>query len=339
MNNSKSLFLDAECLSDPGFVQGRCQLGIQFIAVLFINNLISKGVVIPWKSDEDRDRSSKYLCQVLAGLAIWRLTMIKIVDLSLKIKYYSLNEDGNLVLPGLRESISKEVFESSAPIGSESTKIVNFHNLSSILIERGLTLKQATSVLAGASPSNLDKIQKICDYFDELVAEKSPKISKSPAGFLFFAVKSPSKFNIPSKGKGQAVPQEEGKSPLDNVILFPAPKKKEGFFKADASLPKDKIIEALRPEYEKYLKSYSMEIYDRMLDEFPEIIDRCFSEYVISGGLSSQIAEVETLRIFRESCAEEVAKEHPEYAPLSKRDWWAIYANDLVAKKRSLGEL
>lgn len=100
----------------------------------------------------------------------------------------------------LVESLIRQKFdmpESSKVPAAES-------DLLSELVSRGIRQDQALKVLSGIPQSATEKVRQIISHFDMLRAAGSPKISRSPQGFLFHAVKNWDTFMLPSeKGKGE----------------------------------------------------------------------------------------------------------------------------------------
>jgi hypothetical protein len=71
------------------------------------------------------------------------------------------------------------------------------------LVERGIRQDQAAKLLATIPESAIPKIKQIIAHYDFLRATMSPKISRSPQGFLFHAVKNWDTFVLPAE-KGKA---------------------------------------------------------------------------------------------------------------------------------------
>lgn len=65
------------------------------------------------------------------------------------------------------------------------------------LIRRGIRADQAEKVLQTVPESAHEKVRGIISYYDELRASRSQKISRSPQGFLFHAVKNWQTFVLP----------------------------------------------------------------------------------------------------------------------------------------------
>lgn len=68
-----------------------------------------------------------------------------------------------------------------------------------LLIARGINPKQASQLVVGRSPSIIQRVVQIIEYFDQLVGAGSPLISRSPAGFLYRAVERPEAFVLPGE--------------------------------------------------------------------------------------------------------------------------------------------
>jgi Replication initiator protein A len=79
-------------------------------------------------------------------------------------------------------------------------------NLIEALISRGLTESQSIKVVENTSESLLPKLKAIIGHFDSLLSEGSPRISRSPVGFLYKAVSSPEKYLLPRENKTMALP-------------------------------------------------------------------------------------------------------------------------------------
>lgn len=68
------------------------------------------------------------------------------------------------------------------------------------LVARGLRQHQVERLLQNRSEEQLLKIAKIVEHYDFLRASNSPRISKSPIGFLYRAVENPDAFVLPNDG-------------------------------------------------------------------------------------------------------------------------------------------
>ncbi len=73
------------------------------------------------------------------------------------------------------------------------------------LVARGLRSHQVDRLLAGRSDEQLERIARIIEHYDHLRASNSPRVSKSPVGFLYRAVERPEIFVLP----GQAAKPEQ----------------------------------------------------------------------------------------------------------------------------------
>lgn len=71
--------------------------------------------------------------------------------------------------------------------------------ISASLLKRGIRQAQVEQLLANSSIPLLQRIKKIIAHFDKLIASKSRLVSKNPAGFLYYAVKSPDQFRLPNE--------------------------------------------------------------------------------------------------------------------------------------------
>ncbi len=65
------------------------------------------------------------------------------------------------------------------------------------LIQRGIKEDQAQKLIRAKKVEDYARIGKIIHFFDKLIKEKSPHVSKSPAGFLFKAIENSSNFSLP----------------------------------------------------------------------------------------------------------------------------------------------
>ncbi|MFM1846832.1 MAG: hypothetical protein RL417_306 [Pseudomonadota bacterium] len=68
------------------------------------------------------------------------------------------------------------------------------------LVARGLRQYQVDRLLNNRSPEQLERISKIVEHYDLLRSTNSPRISKSPIGFLYRAVENPEAFVLPNEG-------------------------------------------------------------------------------------------------------------------------------------------
>ena len=80
------------------------------------------------------------------------------------------------------------------------------------LVARGLRTHQVERLLAGRSDEQLERIARIIEHYDHLRASNSPRVSKSPVGFLYRAVEKPESFVLP----GQASKPEQVRFNLDS---------------------------------------------------------------------------------------------------------------------------
>ncbi len=69
----------------------------------------------------------------------------------------------------------------------------------SMLNQRGISLVQAGKLINGCSQAGLEKVLKIINYWDKLVAAKSHLVSKNKIGFLYKAVQNPGSFVLPEE--------------------------------------------------------------------------------------------------------------------------------------------
>lgn len=67
------------------------------------------------------------------------------------------------------------------------------------LVARGLRPHQVERLLAGRSTDQLERIARIIDHYDHLRTSNSPRVSKSPVGFLYRAVENPDLFVLPNQ--------------------------------------------------------------------------------------------------------------------------------------------
>jgi hypothetical protein len=78
------------------------------------------------------------------------------------------------------------------------------------LVSRGITIQQAKRLLDSKSETDLKAIERILQYYDHLVESNDPKVSRSKVGFLYRAVESPFKFNVPPQFDNNAPQTPEG---------------------------------------------------------------------------------------------------------------------------------
>jgi hypothetical protein len=76
------------------------------------------------------------------------------------------------------------------------------------LVARGLKEPQARRLLADKPPAAHERIRRIVQYFDELRASNSHRISKSPIGFLYRAVEKCDSFTLPGEMPVHSVQSE-----------------------------------------------------------------------------------------------------------------------------------
>lgn len=84
------------------------------------------------------------------------------------------------------------------------------------LAERGLDKKQAWRLMAGQGSDAHERVRAIIAHFDTLVASNSPRISKSPTGFLYRAVERPYAFVLPGEKRTGTEVAEKGRAVSDN---------------------------------------------------------------------------------------------------------------------------
>ncbi len=90
--------------------------------------------------------------------------------------------------------------------GDRSGNVPSGEGLTFELIRRGIVKAQAEKLMQFVPENAHEKVRGIISYFDDLRASRSPKISRSPEGFFFHAVKNWQTFVLPSKGVQAPLP-------------------------------------------------------------------------------------------------------------------------------------
>ncbi len=88
------------------------------------------------------------------------------------------------------------------------------------LVARGLRQHQVDRLLAERSEEQLQRIGKIIEHYDFLRSSNSPRVSKSPVGFLYRAVENPDGFVLPSENSKP----EQVRLALDSKAALPRPR-------------------------------------------------------------------------------------------------------------------
>lgn len=86
------------------------------------------------------------------------------------------------------------------------------------IVQRGIKPAQAERLLCSRGPQELERIEKIVDYYDRLVQTGSRLVSRSPVGFLYKAIENAASFVLPddtdrAKRRPQAGPPRQGSAP------------------------------------------------------------------------------------------------------------------------------
>jgi hypothetical protein len=68
---------------------------------------------------------------------------------------------------------------------------------------RGIKERQVAKLMEGRADETVDRMLRIVDYFDSLIAANSKLISKSPVGFLYRAMENPDLFVLPEDRNGR----------------------------------------------------------------------------------------------------------------------------------------
>lgn len=89
------------------------------------------------------------------------------------------------------------------------------------LVSRGINISQAKRLLADPDFSDLQQIDRIVSYYDYLLENHDSKISRNKVGFLYRAVETPRRFQIPPNFAQQ---QSEASSSQKRVSPAPSPK-------------------------------------------------------------------------------------------------------------------
>jgi hypothetical protein len=76
--------------------------------------------------------------------------------------------------------------------------------INSAIEKRGINSNIAQRLTQGLDADGLARIQKILDYYDNLVSQGSPRVSKNPVGFLYRAIENPFQFSLPEDQKKTA---------------------------------------------------------------------------------------------------------------------------------------
>lgn len=131
-----------------------------------------------------------------------------------------------------------------------------------MLSARGIKEPLARRLLAGKGPAACERIQRIVRYFDELLAARSPRISRNPVGFLYRAVEKYETFTLP--GEKPAPLQMQAEPAIDSPR---------------ASRPPEQPAEPSRTTLEsEYLVARKREILALQADIEPELLQKVSRE-------------------------------------------------------------
>jgi plasmid replication initiation protein len=102
---------------------------------------------------------------------------------------------------------------SSGPAATEFDR----EQIAEALERRGIAVDQVRKLVMGVPPSAEQKVREIIAHYDELRSTGSARISRSPQGFLFSAVKNWQTFVVPPRAKKNASAQV--KLPLAPTVI------------------------------------------------------------------------------------------------------------------------
>lgn len=91
------------------------------------------------------------------------------------------------------------VRHTSSATSSESQESGLVDELAVALEKRGINSTVSLRLLSGKDTDGLQRIKKIINHFDQLLAESSPRISRNPVGFLYKAVERPFQYSLPDE--------------------------------------------------------------------------------------------------------------------------------------------
>ncbi|MFN8391924.1 MAG: replication initiator protein A [Bdellovibrionota bacterium] len=122
------------------------------------------------------------------------------------------------------------------------------------LVSRGISISQAKRLLMGKTDTHYRAIDRIVQYYDYLVENNDPKVSRSKVGFLYRAVESPYRFAVPPTFEGApgtstaAIAAESARSRRPELQIFRAPEPRPSGVRRETEPD-----EALTAEYRNFL--------------------------------------------------------------------------------------
>ena len=128
-------------------------------------------------------------------------------------------------------------------------------NVTGLLVERGLSLGQTKKLLDSRCEEEINRIAEIIGYFDKLMQNQDPKISRNPVGFLYRAVENPGRFKLPGDndgvrsrftGEGSNIRSEEPAAQPRKASRLEAKAEADGFKQAAYEQYKTRMVERYR---------------------------------------------------------------------------------------------
>ena len=129
-----------------------------------------------------------------------------------------------------RGKAAKICFIAAGEMSSISTQAESFKDsdaskeLVALLVTRGMAKLQASRLIAQQPKSRHERVKKIVEYYDQLVATGDFKVSKNRVGFLYRAVERADEFQLPEETAGKSVPRGETARLRPELKIFKAEK-------------------------------------------------------------------------------------------------------------------
>lgn len=126
------------------------------------------------------------------------------------VEFSGRGKHTQITLTAGSSSIAKtsEISSSGGVDGTDAESKV-LQSLAGDLVARGLKPTQTRKLLEAKSESELNKIPGIIRYYDELIANRSRLVSRSPVGFLFRAIENAEGFTLPSRFGSPTTPKSD----------------------------------------------------------------------------------------------------------------------------------
>lgn len=210
-------------------------------------------------------RNYKYASSIRQQLDPALQELIKVGFLA-KVEYVGRGKGTEIVLYAARgkprsQAGREEVLPPADGAGdSDPGTPAGDQELFKLLTERGLEPKQVARLLDRREPGDLDRIRKIVNHFDSLVAAGSTRVSKSPLGFLYWAVENFNQYVLPD----DPIEKKEKESPaLKEFVVVSDPKEEER--EAEYKAFRTKELARLRETVEPYvLEQIEREVKDEV---------------------------------------------------------------------------